>query len=397
MLTELVITALWTAARPARAQEAPELRWSPVLELRDRVDVAGGADPGGVAGGGQPPAPEDGSRASLGLRSVVGLEVERLALSARVSLADQRAWTTDPDGVVEPDIAGIGVAEAWTRVRWSLNRNVGVTATVGRQTLELHEGRILGDDDLALAPQLLDAARVELDARPFSFELANARRFVEDDARGLGVLAARAGLSREEGVTRWVADALWVVDGRRAQTTSSTLGAYAKLESGRWLARGELYLQSRDDGAATLFGARAGHLFGMNERVLLALAYDGASGDGGGPQGGTAAWRPVLGDQQRFRGLVDPFASSETLPAAGLGDGSVSVEVQPSARLRASLAAHAFVPTTAAGAYGWSVDGGLDWAFSPFASARGRFGAFTPLDAAYAQQRLGRVELHVDF
>jgi hypothetical protein len=331
------------------------------------------------------------------LRSVVGLEVERLALTARVSLADERAWAPDADGVVEPVAVGIGVAEAWARVRWSLNRNVGLRATFGRQTLEFDEGRILGDDDLALAPQLLDAARVAIDARPFSFEIANARRFVDDDARGLGVLAARAGVSREEGVTRWVADALWVVDGRRAQITSSTLGGYGKLESGRWLARGELYLQTRDDGAATLFGARAGHLFGMNERVLLALSYDGASGDGGGVKGGTAAWRPVLGDSQRFRGLVDPFAQGETLPADGLGDGSLSIEVQPSARLRTTLAAHAFVPTATAGAYGWSVDGGLDWAFSPFASARGRIGTFTPLDAAYEPERLGRVELHVDF
>ncbi len=365
--------------RAAEGSAAPVTEWSPVVELRGRVEAS---------------LEDARGAAEVGQRAVVGLQVDRLALAARVTLADTRVWNTDGDGVVEPERAATGVAEAWARVRWAFDRNVGIRATFGRQSLEVHEGRIVGDDDRALEPQLFEAARVELDALPFSLELANARRFIDGDARGFGVTIVRAGLAREQDVTRWVADGLWVVDARRTEEVTSTQGVYARFDSGRWLSRGELYLQAHEDGTASLFGAELGHVFGAHERAALIARYDGTSGDPGG-SAGSAAWRPVLGDSQRFRGYLDPFEADVRLPAQGLGDASIVLRVQAGARFSAELTGHAFVPLETTGLHGVGADLALDWSFSPFGTVRGLAGALHAPGADLAAR--ARAELHVAF
>jgi len=191
-----------------------------------------------------------------------------------------------------------------------------------------------------------------------------------------------------------VADGLWVVDARRTEEVTSTQGVYARFESGRWLLRGEIYLQAHEDGTASLFGAEVGHVFGAHERAALIARYDGMSGDPGG-SAGSAVWRPVLGDTQRFRGYLDPFGADAPLPTDGLGDASLALRVQAGARFTAEFAGHAFVPLETSGLHGIGGDLALDWAFSPFGTVRGLAGALQASGADLASR--ARIELQVDF
>lgn len=370
----------------AWAQEAPALTWKPIVEVRQRVAVGAVGDAAAVARG-------------VEQRARLGMEVQRLGVSARVSFQEVRTWV-GASGTVTPRGFSPTIAEGWARVEGDLTRNVGAVATVGRQAITVHEGRIVGADDFVPGGQFLDALRIVGRAAPVSVEYVNARRFdnEDEDPLGLGVNLLRFGAAVENPVTAWVADAIWVVDARATDETTSTAGAYVRLDSGRWRGRAEGYLQGSGDGTATLLGLSAGWVFGPNERLVAHLRYDGFSGDDELPDGGRAPWRRVLGDTHRFNGLLDRFDDPEVTDGRGLADLQLVVESRPAPQLSTGLAVHRFWSPIDGGSYGVELDASAGWSFSPFARFRGGGAWFVPDETFPDSRRLfGYVELDATF
>jgi hypothetical protein len=366
------------------AQEAPAITWQPVLQVRQRVSLT---DEGLGERPRATPTVEQNAR--------IGLQVTRLGLSARVSFQDTRTWTGGRD-VVRPESLAPALAEGWVSVKGDWTRSVGAEATVGRQTLQLEEGRILGSDPWRMDGQFFDALRIFGHAVPVSFEYVNARRFVEeeDDPLGLGVNVARLGAGHTTPVTRWTADALWVVDARRTADTTSTAGLWVRLDTGRWRSRGEAYLQSGGGGTASLVGLSGGWVIGPNERLQVHLRYDGASGD----EPGRTAWRPVLGNSRTFNGLLDRFADPDATGGQGLSDASLLLALRPAPPLRADLTVHRFAEPRGQSPYGYEADGTVHWWFSPFGALEAGGGAFLPSPTFDDTLDLfGYVELNASF
>ncbi len=373
----------------AWGQDVPEIEWSPIVEVRHRLTV-------------DDPDIDDaaaGSR-SVGQRARLGMEVRRLGVSARVSVQEASQWTATSDVATLGGFAP-SFAEGWVRLEGDLTRNVGAVATIGRQAITLHEGRILGEDDFQLEGQFFDAVRLVGRAAPVSVEYVNARRFLsrDEDPLGLGVNVFRVGLATENPVTTWTADALWVVDARRTTATTSTAGLWCRLDSGRWRGRGEGYLQTSAAGTATLVALSAGWVFGPNERLVLHARYDGLSGDPSDEAGGITAWQPVLGDSRRFNGLLGRFATPGDNDRRGLADAHLVVETRFAPQLATVLTLHRFWSALDGGAFGSEIDGTAHWSFSPFATAGLGAAWFAPDDptAADPQRLFAYLELDVAF
>ena len=353
----------------AWGQAAPETQWTPVLQLRER-------------------ARWDGAGA-LEQRARLGLEVERLAVSARVVLEDVRAWEVSPD-VLTPSGAGPALSEGWIHVEGHLTRNVGAEATVGRQPVTFHEGRILGEDAFEPSGRRLDAVRVLGRAAPFAVEYVQAHDFDGPDGPERGVSALRAGASGENPVTTWVADGLWVLGGQDDGAAASTFGGYARFDTGRLRSRVDGYVQPGESGSGSLVGVSGGWVFGPNERLVVHARWESTSGDRGG-----ARWRPVLGDSRRFQGLLDVYADPDTRPD-GVSALQLAVESRPVPALALSAVALHFVSADAALPMGAELDAAVTWWFSPFAKLRAAGGGFLS-DGGDAERLFGYVELDASF
>ncbi|MDP2314938.1 MAG: hypothetical protein Q8P41_18710 [Pseudomonadota bacterium] len=374
----LVVTPLLAhLVGAAWAQDAPPVEWSPLLQVRQRLLVGDRDATDDLAAG-----------LSVSQRARLGLGVRRLGVSARVSFQDVRKWTATSD-IAAPSAFLPSIAEGWVRVEGDLTRNVGAVATLGRQPLTLHEGRILGADEFSPEGQFFDAFRVEGRLSPVSIEYVNARRFLDpdQDPLGLGVNVFRLGASAENPMTAWTADAVWVVDARRTAETTSTAGVWLQFDTGRWRGRAEGYLQSSQAGTGTLVGLSGGWVFGPDERLVVYARYDGLSGDaldasGNAVPGGAAAWQPVLGDSRRFQGLLGRFDGPEDSDGRGLADAHLVVEARVGRPIATSLAFHRFWSPLDGGGFGNEIDGTARWSFSPFATA-GLGGAWFAPDAAF--------------
>ncbi|MDP2309523.1 MAG: hypothetical protein Q8P18_26105 [Pseudomonadota bacterium] len=379
---------LVTLPRAAWAQEAPAIEWAPLLEVRQRLLIEE-ADAGDA---------ED-PRLSVAQRARLGFGVRRLGVSARVSFQDVRRWTATSD-VAAPPAFLPSIAEGWVRLEGDVTRNVGAIATIGRQPLTLHEGRILGEDDFSAEGQFFDAVRLVGRLSPVSVEYVNARRFLDPEAEplGFGVNVFRFGASAENPVTAWTADLVWVVDARRTAETTSTAGAWLRFDTGRWRGRAEGYLQTSASGTATLVALSGGWVFGSNERLVVFARYDGLSG--GTPTGekGPTAWQPVLGDSRRFNGLLGRFTEPADNDDRGLSDAHLVVEARLAPSLATTIALHQFWSPLDGGWYGGEIDGTARWSFSPFAVA-GLGGAwFAPAAGSDDTHRLfAYLELDVAF
>lgn len=334
----------------ASAKEPPTLEWAPVVELRERVTGERGS-------------------AELAQRARVGIEATRAGVSARVTIQDVRRWPGDA--------AGPELAEGSVQLRGELSRNIGVRFDLGRQAIAIHDGRLVGGDDFSMGGRFFDAVRVRASARPVEIEYIHASG---TDPLGPGLDVVRVGGSASGPLATWVADAIWALDARDSRTTS-TQGAYARVDAGRWRSRAEAYLQADE----SLLAVSGGRVFGPNERWIVSLSCDAAS-DG---------WRPLSGDSHRFFGLAGRFA---TPPPTGVADLAARVEARPAPQIEASLALHRFWSPTGGGPFGSEADAALEWWFSPLASIGGGAAWFVPSPEFDPEaRRYGYLEVDVRF
>lgn len=352
----LVWSPLGYAESPDRADPfGPQLTWAPVLEIRGRIEGQG------------TPLPD--TRA-VGQVARVGLEAERGILSARVSLQEVRAWTADRDGLTLSGSFVPELAEGWARIEGTLSDNVGARLTIGRQPIEIDEGRLVGRKDWLLEGQFLDAMRFELMAAPVSFEVVNARRFETDpedsdaDPFSLGVTVLRLGVARQGGNADGKLDLLSVVDARHTTALTSTTGFYGTLSMGRGLGMTECYFQQNAAGTGSLMSGELGWVLGRRRAWVVRARYTAASGKGS--PGGLATFQPVLGDEHDQYGLLDVLGPGDD--PRGLSDAAIKAELQASARLELKAEAHRLGPTREPAAYGYEADLSIAWHITPYAA-----------------------------
>jgi hypothetical protein len=342
----------------------PQLEWKPVLDIRGRVEGAGA------------PLPDSHT---VGQVARVGVEARRGILSARVSLQEARQWTgngevTSAEGSFRPDLA-----EGWARFDGELSPNVGGRLTIGRQAIQIDEGRLVGLRAWDLQQQFLDAFRFELQAKPLSFELVNARRFgvgegpeaSGDDPFTLGVTVLRLGAAREGVNADGRIDAVSVVDARQTSFLTSTTGFFGELTMGRGLGSAEAYVQQNNKGNATFGAFELGWVVGRNRAWVVRARYVDASGasEGSGAQGSGAlsAFQPVLGDTHDQFGLLDLMQPGSD--PRGLSDLAALAEVQAGARLAVRGSVHRLASSLGGlqGTYGYESDLSLTWHVTPYA------------------------------
>lgn len=332
----------------------PELVWAPVLEVRGRISAEGDPFP---------------RSRTVGQAARMGLQVSRGILSARVSLQEVRSWTGDRDsGLTGDGTFAPELAEGWARFDTVLSPNIGARLTIGRQAIVMNEGRLIGRREWDLEGQFLDALRFELEARPISFELVNARRFepTGPDPFSFGVTALRLGIGRGGGASNGQFDLLSVVDARNTAQLTSTTGGFGTVTTGRLSGTAEAYFQQNPEGNATLASGRIGYVIGRNRAWALHGGYSAASGDPGTP-GGIATFQPVLGDTHDTFGLLDLILPGDD--PRGVSDLTVGAEVIAGQRLTVCLSAHRLASPMSGALYGYETDVALAWFVTPFATA----------------------------
>ena len=370
-LTLFGLTPLVARAADDADPFGPQLEWKPVLEIRGRVEGAGA------------PLPDSHT---IGQVARVGVEAQRGILSARVSLQALRAWSGNGDATSSEGSFLPELAEGWARFDGELSPNVGARLTIGRQAIQIDDGRLVGLRAWDLQQQFLDAFRFELQANPLSFELVNARRFgvgwgpgaAGSDASGddpftFGVTVLRLGGAREGANADGRIDAVSVVDARKTTFVTSTTGFFGELSMGRAQGSGEAYVQQNNQGNATFGALDLGWVVGLNRAWVVHARYTDASGgsDVAGSRGSAAlsAFQPVLGDSHDQFGLLDLMQPGDDV--RGLSDLAALAEVQAGARLAVRGSVHRLASSLSGGGgykvYGYEADLSLTWHVTPYA------------------------------
>ena len=377
----------WTTSASAQLEAAaPEkiaiADWQlvPILEARVRGEYTFDLDGQG--------------RGFLVERARLGVDAERGAVKARVSLQDARMWNVegglDPVRQLAP-LAQTGAYEAWAE---------GHTATavpsfvrVGRQRVTWGEGRLLGNAEWSATGRSLDAVRGRLSVGDGAFELLAASL---SDSSGGSLLSAYGELfgARAE----WVFQPLLAGEAyalaRLAQVNPATAPAVddsvrGETYTGALRAHGDNYLWAWGVEGAYQFGhaedlnenraawAAAGHVARTFERVLLlpsarlGVAY--ASGERAGST--YRAFDPLLPDVHVWHGAMDLFSWSNEAEAnvrAGIvpwTDAVASVEyryvrlAEPGGAWRTAYLVSVGTParTNTEAELGHEIDGVLSW------------------------------------
>ena len=357
-LVSLGLLPLAHAESPDRADPfGPQLSWRPIIDIRGRLEGQG--------------APMPDSR-SVGQVARVGIEADRGILSARVSLQEVRAWTGDGDALTTSGSFAPEMAEAWTRLDGELSPNVGGRLTIGRQPLQIDDGRLVGTRDWDLQGQFLDAVRFELTAAPFSLEVVNARRFepptgeesTADDPFGLGLTVLRAGVGRAGPDLDGKLDLLSVADARNTAAVTTTTGFFGTLSTGRTLAKVEAYVQKNPHGDASFTSGEFAYVLGRRRAWVARVRYSTASGDPG--TGDLAAFQPVLGDTHDQFGLLDLLQPADE--PGGLTDFALIGELQAGARVLLKGQAHRLGSSLDGSAYAYETDLSMAWRITPYAA-----------------------------
>lgn len=359
MFAAVVAALLARALAAAPGPEGPPLEWRPVLEVRPRFRMS-------TAEG------EGTATPAAALRARVGMQVTRGILSARVSIQDVHGW--NDGGSISYGRMPM-LAEGWANIDASPSDSLGFALKVGRQAIQLEDGRLVGARDWAMKGQFLDGARVEFVGAPVTVEVMNVRRSSgrSDEPFGAGVSALRVSIGRTDRISLWQVDGVALVDARLAATPVTTAGMFTKVESGRFRGRLEAYGQADAAGNAGLLNARLGWVFGPEERVVLygeggvesggfyALSQDTTVVRGGG---GMHAWRPILGDGREYHGLLG-------LPGESWdGDGSamITLDCGLAPRLRIDTALRQDFAATSGSPLATTLETDVRWYVSPFAA-----------------------------
>lgn len=360
----------------------PPLTFTPHLEVRSRLLLSG----------------ESLGDGEVAQQALIGLGASRRAVEAEVSFQAVRGWhqragAVEVEGSFQPELAA-----GWVAIGGDLSENIEGRVVVGRQRLQLHDGRLLGDDDWDMGGRWLDAVQLDLQLAPLHASYVNARRFGlrGADPLGFGVNLLCVGAGAEGPEVSWLLDGVSLVDARHTDATSATTGAYGRLSWRRLRLRGEGYLQVRGELPGGLFSGEVGRVFGENERLVLSLALDVASGQGAD----RAVWVPVLGDTREFWGLVDLYKSPASYSDGGLTDLRLSARSRLLPQLSLEGAVHRFGRVDATGSgtgRGVELDTRLSWEILPMATLSTGGGLFLFSSDPSTNQSQFWVELHASF
>ena len=403
---QLAVTmAMLIAGGSARADGDvnPTTEWKPVLESRAAVEIIAFGDTPTVPAQGTGVTDSESSESQVfahgffDVAARVGAQVQRRALTARVTVAADGYWYTHYDEALEEVYTGWAtvpyLSEAWVDLDPKISESLETSFRVGRQPLQFHEGRIIGRDDRTLRGDFPDAARALLRGDPLQVEViagADVDVGTESDVQATEqdseprevfsvtatpLVLVRAGVTRENPATHWVADAIfttaWTESGERR---IDTVGAYAKADVGRIRSRVDLYVQPYELAPAWLGGARLGWAIGDDARVVLGVLGEARSAEGGGTLGFTRPWRSTGEDF----GQLDLYEPDDVFGLDGVADTAVYAEAKVVPSLRIDSQAHVLsgLETDARQA---EIDADVHWWFTPHAHLRVRSAVNIPL------------------
>lgn len=354
-----------TGARPGLG--APVLEWKPVLELRTGFEV------------GYSSLPELAGEAWK-VAGRVGIDAERKALRARLSLGARATWLGE-EATWSEDAT---LAEAW--VRWSppISSALGLEFTGGLQPVEWDEGAVLADDDLRLDGAFPFAGRVRIRALPWEMDLASGFAYVVPPVPEEGSVlvtrpfhAIRLGAGRDNPSSAWSAGAIAVlldpIDSAdlAGRDPFMTTGVTASAALGRLRVSADGYLQPTTGAPAPMASGQLGWALGDDARVVLASRFDWLGG-GDSP----VFYRPQADTQRRF-GWLGLFENRGAFYGRGAMDAALTANATIAPALRLDAAFHHLWDGTGV-PLGGELDADLKWYFSPLAAVHLRGGAFTP-------------------
>ncbi len=351
----LTLAAAWaedpTGARPGAG--APVLEWAPVLELR-----------AGVEGWGWAPG------VWFPVSARLGIEAERKALAARVSVQAAAEVSVDGDGET-----GVVLGEAWARWSPPISSALGVDVTIGQQRLEFDDGSLVGDDDNRRMANFPKAVRATFRAAPWQLDLASGfthgpagltpARMVQAAGPGAPFHFARLGAGRANADTSWSVAGIGLVlagDGLPADRDPfGTVGLAFDVSQKRFRVGGDAYLQPTTGGPASMGGGRIGWAFGDDARAVLWVSLDHLGG-GASP----VFLRPMADTASRF-GWLGALDVGQLRYGEGALDAALRLQARLAPPLRFEGAVHHFWDGSGTPRAG-ELDGDLRWYFSPLAS-----------------------------
>lgn len=353
-----------TGARPGLG--APVLEWKPVLELRTGFE-AGLSTPGS---GGQ----------AWTVAGRVGIDAERKALRARLTLGGEAAWLGGDTGWSKDAT----LAEAWARWSPPISSALGLEFTGGLQPLEWDDGAVLGDDDLRLDASFPVAGRIRIRALPWELDLLTGFAAVVPPLPDEGAErvthpfhALRFGAGRDNPSSAWSAGAVAVLLDPSDSTELAvrepflTTGVTASVALGRLRASADGYLQPTAGVPAPMASGQLGWAIGDDARVVLAGRLDWLGG-GDSP----VFLRPQADTERRF-GWLGLFDDDGDFYGKGALDSSFCAKATIAPPLRLDAALHHLWDGTGE-PLGGELDADLKWYFSPLAAVHLRGGAFVP-------------------
>jgi len=314
----------------AAATETPEFK--PEIQVRPRVEVHTGRD--GADGG------------EIGFvvqRTRVGGTLIQGELSARVVLQDVRTWGEEVHTLFDFNADNLDLHAG--HLNWKPTE--GAELIVGRQSVAIHEHRLVGNVDWTAQARAFDGAMLKWKADRWSVDAAGllvaSRNAIPGYDSTLGVL--RAGRADDN----TTADLLYLpLHDASRERLSHTAGVFTKVRGGPVAVRAEAYVQAgqRDgDGElAWMAGLEASLSPDVTGSPRITLWYDHLSGDPDPTDGVARAFDTLFDTRHKFYGLIDVmnFGVAGAADGLGLQDAAIKLAASATDSLNLGLDAHLF-------------------------------------------------------
>ncbi len=354
--------------------QSPE--FTPSLEYRPRVEWHTGRD--GTA--------QSGDDVFVSHRARVG-GVGRLDdVSVGLVFQDVRVWGEEEHTLFDATANRFDLHEGFLRVKLGSEASL----KVGRQEINLHEHRLVGNVGWTQQARAFDAVRLQGGKTGLNGELSLA--ILGDDSEAIPpapvavvgrpwwqVVIGRGGWAGEEGAA--LADAVYILsavnsdDGDPANDGMiHTAGAYAKGGTGALRGRVEGYGQLGAMGRVS----RQAWMVGVAGTVApdtalspeVTLWYDHLSGDEDPADDTDTAFDTLFDTRHKFYGLIDVmnFGVGGRADGRGLQDAAVKFALKPAEGVTTKLDAHLFLASAAQGGdavLGEEVDLTAGWQVKP--------------------------------